>query len=220
MAKDNVTLKLKGNATDFTKAVNEIIKKHAIITINSSINDIVKNLEPIIYDEIYDSPAMNAIRGGKLRAELGLSISQAEQASEDIAKMVSGSIFIESSRGRGRIIASLTIGFQPTDFNEALSISGSTIDYFSKTYNQLVSIEWLDWLLTRGDSIIVSDFHFESGSEGRSGEGSMKPGKTWRISPRYAGTSSDNFITRAINKKATQKKIIKVVKAEIKSNWK
>tara|TARA_R110000744_G_scaffold248618_1_gene364992 strand:+ start:172 stop:828 length:657 start_codon:yes stop_codon:yes gene_type:complete len=215
-----ITFSLNENAGDFAKAVNEIIKKHAIIAINSSINDIIKKLEPIIYDEIYNSPAMEAIRGGSLRGELGLTSSKAQQASEDIARMVSGSIFIESNRGTGRVLASLTIGFQPSDFNEALSISGSTIDYFSKTYNRIVSIEWLDWLLTKGDRIIVNSFHFESGSKGRSGDGNMKPGKTWRISPRYAGTTNDNFITRAINKKGTQAKIIKVVKAEIKSNWK
>ena len=82
-------------------------------------------------------------------------------------------------------------------------------------------MDWLDWLINRGDEIIVSQFGFESaGGKGRSGGGKMKKGGSWRISPQYAGTVDDNFITRALQDKSFTDSASKAIEKTIKKNWK
>ena len=92
---------------------------------------------------------------------------------------------------------------------------------YSKKDKTTVNLDWLNWILTRGDEIIVSKFRFEPESgRGRTGRGRMKKGGSWRVSPQYAGTEDDNFITRALSDKALQAKMASIIHKAIKKNWK
>ena len=67
------------------------------------------------------------------------------------------------------------------------------------------------------DQILISGFEFQPGSNlGRSRAGRMveSPMGNWRISPEFAGTKSDNFITRAFDRNI-QDKIVNAVKKTI-----
>jgi hypothetical protein len=61
-------------------------------------------------------------------------------------------------------------------------------------------LEWLRWLLTFGDRIIISEYqiHLISG-KGRSGRGIMvaDDASAWRVPPRFSGTIRNNWLTRA-----------------------
>ena len=64
-------------------------------------------------------------------------------------------------------------------------------------------LEWLHWLLELGDKIIINEYEIELGSgRGRSGGAIMVPEKSgsWRVPPKYAGTISKNWLTRALTK--------------------
>ena len=75
-------------------------------------------------------------------------------------------------------------------------------------------------ILFLSNSIIVSKFTYKPQiGKGRSGQGKMEKGGSWRISPTYAGTLQDNFITRALQSKTTVKAISKVIQDAIKKNW-
>lgn len=77
-------------------------------------------------------------------------------------------------------------------------------------------IEWLSWLLFSGSSVVVADYFVYAGStsaKSRTGGTIMVPsGKTkknFRVRSPYAGTASDNWITRAAAKAAPKiKKIL------------
>lgn len=61
-------------------------------------------------------------------------------------------------------------------------------------------LEWLRWLLTLGDRIIISEYEIElQPGRGRSGGGFMVPENAgvWRVPPVFAGTINDNWLTRA-----------------------
>ena len=47
----------------------------------------------------------------------------------------------------------------------------------------------------------------------------MKKTGSWRITPSYAGTADDNFISRALSNKSMQKAISKIVKKAMEKNW-
>jgi hypothetical protein len=86
----------------------------------------------------------------------------------------------------------LELEFQPANFSNLLSLrSGHTI--YSGG-----DLHWLDWLLKRGDSIIVTNYQYNPATGfGRSGLGNMVGGGSFRVPPQFSGTSDDNFITRS-----------------------
>lgn len=61
---------------------------------------------------------------------------------------------------------------------------------------------WLEWLLFRGDSVVVSGYKilFKSTSFSRSGYAIMAKSASgvWRVPSQYSGTENDNWITRTM----------------------
>ena len=53
----------------------------------------------------------------------------------------------------------------------------------------------MDWLINMGDQILVFDYSFQPGLEGRSGGGVMLGGGSYRINPKYSGTQVNNVFT-------------------------
>lgn len=216
MAKDGqMWLELLGTPGQFEKAVLSSINDKFDKTIKKSIEAIERKVKVLVYDNIYSCNELDGLRGGSLRAELGLTSKQASEASNEIAETISNSIVTQQGKNPQGIV----VYIQPSDFRNVLGIKGSSVSYFSKTYKQNVKLEWLDWLINRGDEIIVDNFRFVPSSKGRTHGGRMKKGGSWRISPQYAGTQDDNFITRALGE-SSQKEIASIIEKEINKNWK
>jgi len=60
-------------------------------------------------------------------------------------------------------------------------------------------LPWAEWLLKRGDEIIISEYHvvFKEGA-GRSGVAIMGKGGFFKVPAEYSGTESDNWMTRTM----------------------
>jgi len=63
------------------------------------------------------------------------------------------------------------------------------------------TIPWLDWLLRGGSKVLVRDYDIAFGypSISRTGDAIMLQGSGWVVPPSAQGTSSNNFVTRAID---------------------
>ena len=82
----------------------------------------------------------------------------------------------------------------------------------------MIKLDWLNWLLTRGDDIIVGDYSFiQKPGIGRSGLGAMTAGGVFRIPPEYSGTQDDNFITRTLLSEAVTDQLTQVLEQHILS---
>jgi len=105
---------------------------------------------------------LNELRTGALRGELGLTQSMASKASKDIAGAVGGSTIVEFSTGTRKEIGSITIKVQPSDFANVFAQTESSFISFSRSSGSVKKSEiaWLDWLLFKGDAIIVADYKF------------------------------------------------------------
>ena len=67
------------------------------------------------------------------------------------------------------------------------------------------SLPWLDWLINLGDSVIIADFGVTYGPFGRSGQARMSVKKRpFKVDTAFSGTPEDNFITRALDKRASE----------------
>ena len=61
-------------------------------------------------------------------------------------------------------------------------------------------LNWLEWLLTRGNEAVISGYRYVAGPRGRSGGGVMIGGSSFRVEPTsFAGTVDNNFVTRAFS---------------------
>ena len=213
-------VELTAKPEEFEKFILSALKKALAATLKKSLKTIENGFSDLVYSAVYNCMELDQLRSGTLRHELGLSSSQSSNASEDIARAVSRSVFVEIQEPKGKGIGGLSVNIQPTNFANVLSISGSTVDYFSKRSKELVTLEWLEWLLTRGDTIIVGRFHFEpKAGRGRTGGGRMEKGGAWKIDSQFAGTESDNFISRALGEKSVRAKMQRIIEKTIKKNW-
>jgi len=59
------------------------------------------------------------------------------------------------------------------------------------------NLPWLEWLLLRGDQVIISDYHIAPG-RGRAGGQIMVQKGSWSVPVEFRGTDDNNFANRAV----------------------
>jgi len=99
----------------------------------------------------------------------------------------------------------LEINFQRDDFINLLSLQSGHVLTEKGT-----DLHWLDWLLIKGDTTIITGYTYIPGPLGRSGGGEMNIGGLWRVPPEFSGTITNNFITRSF--KGTEKETAEILK--------
>ena len=157
---------------------------------------IKRRLKDIFYDAINDCPEIEQLSGfdGILRKDFGLDSDPTPEIIDEIVD----SAFVEVrrlTRSGNKIKGGLTIGLHPAAYANLLGLPEA-----SQLTEKGVLLPWLEWLLFKGDQIIVENYGVEYGNGfGRSGGARMKEDiGPFRVNPRYAGTVESNFITRAI----------------------
>ena len=219
--KGGMWVELLGSSADFEKFVLSALESQFDRAINKAISTIKTNLKPVVHEAIESCDEMEQLKSGTFRGEIGLTSGQASGAVYEIAKAISESIEFKNTKSSiKKRSGGLEIYIQPSSFDNVLSIGDSSITYYSRKYKREVELEWLDWMLKRGDAIIVGAFHYEPAiGKGRSRLGRMQKTGSWRIASNYAGTVDDNFISRALGNKDTQRVISKIVSKAVEKNW-
>tara|TARA_R100000152_G_C6740859_1_gene164646 strand:+ start:290 stop:943 length:654 start_codon:yes stop_codon:yes gene_type:complete len=198
------------------KELDKILNKSMI----KSAKELTPIVQEIIKKSLLESEDLKALSSGDLIGEFGIRSSTAATVAQQIALNVSQTVIVspmnvslKTKRG------GISLKVQPNDLQNVLSIPNGSYTYYSRRYKKDVTINWLDWFLTKGDAIIVAKFYFEeSGGAGRSGRGSMQKGGSWRVRPEYSGTLEDNAVTRALQSKKTKDEITKSIEKVIKKN--
>ena len=216
-------IEITTSPSEFKKMVMQAIADHINSIAIKIAADVTETIKPLVYDAVHDCHEMQALRSSDLRAAMGLNPSQARDVSKQIAESVSSSLIVESGKVTPKNLSTMiSIYVQPAGLDNVLSVGGSTVDYTS-TEGKQVTIPWLDWLLTEGDRILVSGFALELGQGlGRSWGGRMveAPTGSWRIEPQYAGTLTDNFVTRALAEKKLESAISKEIMKSVNKRTK
>ena len=73
-------------------------------------------------------------------------------------------------------------------------------------------LNWLEWLLEKGDTPIIIGYRYSASDKGRTGGGIMKPGGVFRIPPKFSGTEEENFIIRALVGEPQQQEIERIIR--------
>lgn len=142
-----------------------------------------------------------------LAGQFGFNIS-ASSISYAIIKSITDSLEVRfvpyNTRLKG---AGLTISCQPSSFSNLLQLPEGHTVYMNG------DLHWLNWLLTKGDTIIVVNYTYNPQTGlGRSGLGNMIPGGSFRVPPEYAGNMQDNFVTRALSNQQLERQLTSLIR--------
>jgi len=171
--------------------IDKLIKK----TLPNTVSDI----KLVVADALRNQPEYTSLMAGTLKAELGLPDSSVV---DTIINSMVDSLNIEeqpikiSNKG-------LSGGFKLTMIKSD-DISGLIFTDIAQVFDTKgYTLPWLEWLLLRGNDILVKEFSvkYTTSNRSRSGMAIMEPsdGTNWRVPAQFAGTQTNNWITRAID---------------------
>ncbi len=187
--------------------INKILAKEGNKALERASRNIERKVKPLIRKAVAGSPEISSLSGGTLKYDFGLI----QDPAGEIVNAVVGSVVVNVSKIRAtkaKFSGGITVSIQPDDLRNLLSLPVA---------NQIIedgsALPWLQWLLLSGDSIIIASAGVEYKSGGRSGGAVMsKDFAPFRVNPMFSGSSSNNFITRAIEPQG--KKILQIMRSE------
>lgn len=170
---------------------DEFLRK-ALIMIKSE-------LPAIVSSAILNRPEYISLVSGNLRLEFGIPNANAKIATiiNNWIDNISYMLYKPKLTG-SRIKASISVEAIKSDFSDVLQMSEAKVNDALRGYE----LPWLEWLLLDGSKIIVPkhDVVFGPNPRSRTGGAVMKISSGgWKVPSEYAGTFSDNWITRAID---------------------
>lgn len=219
---------------DTEREILQYFREQARSAINGLVPKITREVQQLIDTALRLSPEWASIENGKLREHFGLADPQS--ALNDVALAVENSVrigtlgFDVSNAGVGNPYGSslggMNVNILRSNMSEVLNTKGASYTYsakpkpFANKAGGLVTIPWLQWLLLRGDDIILADVEiltgrFFSGSRSttaimvhKTGGGFHRTrqvarglgygGNGWQVPPEFSGIEGENWLSRTI----------------------
>lgn len=215
-------LKLElSNLKDTEKAIRKELIKQTNRAIKNSVEDIRKEVKLLTKSLMEESKFFNDILSGDLAGHFGIPAAEITGVVSTIIDEIVNNIeltYTPLSFLGNTVRGGLKIGIGKNGFASLLALQEGVV--ITKQGDRL---HWLDWVLNKGDQIIVSehDIMFKLGA-GRSELAVMIPSKiaNWRVPSEFAGTADDNVITRQILRNVGHYSYLvsKIVNKKIKSS--
>lgn len=153
---------------------------------------IESQIKQLVYQALLDCPEISSLKSGKLKFDFGLD----SDPSLEIVAAIINSTYINFKQFKltlSGVTNCFSIYIQPLDFNNLFNLSSASV-----VTDKGASLPWLEWLLTAGDAIVITEYHVEYGPYGRSGGAQMIPQGFFKVDSNFSGTPENNFITRAL----------------------
>lgn len=195
------------------KEIEKLILKSWLDKINKKLlgklSAIESNIVNISLAHFKSSDTYNELLYGDLRYSLGFPNGEQHEMVDTVVETAAKSLKVELDQFKivNDINGGLTVYLLKSGMIDLLSLSQSNIKI------EEGNIPWLDWLLTQGDKIIISDYKIIYRDAGRSGGAVMtkSPGSYWKIPTDFAGTDDDNWFTRIVSSQSYLNELQKVI---------
>lgn len=210
------SLSLLETNTEIRQKILSAMKPLIDKALDNTILSLSKDVKGLLIEALKAEPEYSSLISGELRREFGISdTSNVNIAVENIANSIvinKNDIKINNNGLSGGIQINI---INNQDYGGALAdYSGQVIDN-DRGYN----LPWLEWLLLRGNQIIVKNYEIKLGknSRSRSGDAIMVSSlSNWRVPPKFAGTVKDNWTTRALSTMET--KLTNLIRSTFEKN--
>jgi hypothetical protein len=203
-----ITLKLTDSIPDITRNINQAIAEELNANVQKKISNVSTQVKDLVSNAIESQPEIQSLKDGALKGAFG--IIDSDIAILNIMQSITSSIEVRFKKFDSNLNGGVTVNVQPSSFSNVLGLPQGFTVYKSGV------LHWLDWLLVRGDTIIIADYQYNPKTGlGRSGLGNMITGGSFRVPPQFAGSDNDNFITRALLSNEAEAQIIKILEEAI-----
>ena len=200
----SISVKLLDSVNTIEKNINIAIANYINTKLKNNKNTIINNIKNLVPLWIRDQPEIQSLSSSDPASLIGIFGIERNTSSiiDTIVNSVSSSLTFEFQKIDNNLNGEFTINIQPSTFQNLLGLPEGY------TYYENGSLHWLEWLLLRGDEIIVANYQYNpSAGAGRSRLGNMIVGGSFRIPPQFSGTINNNFVTRALTGPTQIKKI-------------
>lgn len=196
-----MSLRLVDGLNKIEKNINAAISQDINARMGRNKNRVLSRIRSAARTWIKSAPELDSLQKtgipNSLAAVFGIPAGSGIAAVTAITEAVVQSININVGRANKFLKTNIQLVFQPADFANLLSIPEGFVQTESGT-----ELHWMDWLLTKGDTVVILGFSYQPQvGRGRSGGGFMDQGGFFRVPPEYSGTVNNNFITRAFEGK-------------------
>ena len=196
-------MKLKVEILESSKEISQKIGQALVPQINaymtSAMNKIEKQLPDVLKEAIENSPEYSSILGGRLRYEFGIPDPSAKLSG--LLEIWTTSVSATHSRAivdaNGKIKSYFSVEMVKADFSDVLGSNYAFVYDNKRGY----TLPWLEWLLLEGSVSLVKNHSvvMQANPRSRTGMALMKvSNSSWEVPSQYAGTISDNWITRSL----------------------
>jgi hypothetical protein len=179
-------------------------------------NKISSPLKDIVSNALKSEPEYSSLKSGRLKYEMGI------YDTSSVDKVIDG------------LVNTLDTQLSPIKFTSSSLVGGITItmmrssdlggvinspDAYVVDSSRGYSLPWLEWLLLRGNEVIVAGHTVKIGpnSASRTGNALMiKSNGNWRVPPEFVGNEQNNWTTRALS--ATELSINRLIESAIRES--
>lgn len=182
---------------EFIEAVTKEIKEQISIRLSQFIAMVRPDVVRFVEDALRKDPdgIYTSLNNGDLQIDFGFESGQ--NVGEKVVKEISNSVSFTKLRPNSSSVGGLRLEVLKGGINFLLTKDFSSYDSNGN------SVDWLNWLLLAGDTIVVADYEviYKRIRSSRSGRGLMiSPEMTngFRVRPEMSGVEDDNWITRSL----------------------
>lgn len=203
-----ITLKLLESVDQIESNILSALSVQFNASMKSKKNKILQDVKTLIPSWISSQPEMQSLLSSdplSLVGQFGIIISPTSIVSAIVSSVVNSANILIIPYDKKLSGGGIELNIQPDNFANLLGLPQGHSVY------QGGNLHWLDWLLNRGDEIIVAGYQYNPQTGiGRSKLGNMKTGGSFRVPPEFSGTEQNNFITRALVGSNQEKQISKI----------
>jgi len=203
-----ITLKLLESVDQIESNILSALSVQFNASMKSKKNKILQDVKTLIPSWISSQPEMQSLLSSdplSLVGQFGITISPTSIVSAIVSSVVNSANILIIPYDKKLSGGGIELNIQPDNFANLLGLPQGHSVY------QDGNLHWLDWLLNRGDEIIVAGYQYNPQTGiGRSKLGNMKTGGSFRVPPEFSGTEQNNFITRALVGSNQEKQISKI----------
>lgn len=207
------SLKLLEDDASITRLVLENLQDQLQNKIFKALPSISSDIKMLVKNALINEPEYSSLKAGTLKAEFGISNSS---AIDSVIDALVNTLEVQSNPVK-LTKNSLSGGFV-LKMIKSDNISGIIYTDIASVIDDVNGyvLPWLEWLLLRGNEIIVRKYsvNYVNSPRSRSGMALMvQSNKSWRVPPNFSGTENNNWITRAISK--IDKEIVRIIQSSL-----
>lgn len=213
----NISIKLMDSDTTIRRKILESISEHVDKALSKSLIDIKIHIQRIMRDSILNQPEYQSLMSGQLRYEFGIEFDYIVDA---IVREVKNTVRVSKRNttfNRSGVSGGLIVEIlNDEDIINLTQLRRAFVEDNKRNY----ALPWLRWLLLEGTNPIIKNYEVKIGPNrfSRTGMAIMiDSDASWSVPNNFAGTISNNWLTRAIDA-MNETEIAKFIQLELEKN--